>query len=81
MGAGIEPVPVTGLAANFSPIPRMAPPPLGRLMAGAAPVSEPVPVASDVEPVCEGDGLLLPNVLLMFFKITLLNQHSANQNT
>jgi hypothetical protein len=25
----IEPVPVTGLAANFSPIPRMAPPPLG----------------------------------------------------
>ena len=30
----MEPVPVTGLAANFSPIPRMAPPPLGIEMAG-----------------------------------------------
>src|SRR5512147_2282019 len=30
MGTVIEPVPVTGLAANFSPIPRIAPPPLGR---------------------------------------------------
>ena len=29
------PVPVTGLAANFSPIPRMAPPPLGRLNASS----------------------------------------------
>src|SRR5690242_16810318 len=35
MGTDIEPVPVTGLAANFSPMPRMAPPPLGRTMAGA----------------------------------------------
>jgi hypothetical protein len=26
---------VTGLAANFSPMPRIAPPPLGREMAGA----------------------------------------------
>ncbi len=30
----MEPVPVTGFAANFSPIPRIAPPPLGRLMLG-----------------------------------------------
>src|SRR6058998_471709 len=30
----IEPDPVTGLAANFSPMPRMAPPPLGRETAG-----------------------------------------------
>jgi hypothetical protein len=36
MGTLIEPVPVTGLAANFSPMPRMAPPPLGREMDGAA---------------------------------------------
>src|SRR5205085_10991516 len=28
-GTVIEPVPVTGLAANFSPIPRIAPPPFG----------------------------------------------------
>ena len=34
MGTVIEPVPVTGLAANFSPIPRIAPPPLGRFIAG-----------------------------------------------
>src|SRR5260370_41364555 len=30
MGTVIEPVPVTGFAANFSPIPWMAPPPFGR---------------------------------------------------
>src|SRR5262245_55013057 len=29
MGTDIEPVPVTGLAANFSPMPRMAPPSFG----------------------------------------------------
>jgi hypothetical protein len=34
MGTDIERLPVTGLAANFSPMPRMAPPPLGREMAG-----------------------------------------------
>ncbi len=28
------PVPVTGLAANFSPMPRIAPPPLGKEMDG-----------------------------------------------
>jgi hypothetical protein len=33
MGTLSEPVPVTRLVANFSPIPRMAPPPLGRDMA------------------------------------------------
>ena len=36
MGTDIEPVPVTGLAANFSPMPRMAPPPLGSVIEGAA---------------------------------------------
>ena len=34
MGTVMEPVPVTGLAANFSPMPRIAPPPLGSAMAG-----------------------------------------------
>lgn len=33
-GTVIDPVPVTGLAANFSPIPRSAPPPLGSEIAG-----------------------------------------------
>src|SRR6266699_6980111 len=33
-GTVMEPVPVTGLAANFSPMPRIAPPPLGRDMDG-----------------------------------------------
>jgi hypothetical protein len=36
IGTAIDPVPVTGLAANFSPMPRMAPPPFGRLITGAA---------------------------------------------
>ena len=36
IGTVIEPVPVTGFAANFSPIPRMAPPPLSIVIAGAA---------------------------------------------
>src|SRR5438876_11697974 len=35
MGTVMEPVPVTGLAANFSPMLRIAPPPLGRLIVGA----------------------------------------------
>jgi hypothetical protein len=35
MGTVMEPVPVTGLAVNFSPIPRIAPPPLGKEMDGA----------------------------------------------
>src|SRR6266566_8244004 len=35
MGTVSEPVPVTGLAENFSPIPRIAPPPLGRESLGA----------------------------------------------
>src|SRR5258708_34762212 len=30
IGTLIDPVPVTGLAPNFSPIPRIAPPPFGR---------------------------------------------------
>src|SRR6266567_535012 len=36
IGTLIDPVPVTGLAANFSPMPRMAPPPFGRLIVGEA---------------------------------------------
>src|SRR5882724_3415169 len=35
IGTVIAPVPVPGLAANFSPIPRMAPPPLGSEIVGA----------------------------------------------
>src|SRR6476619_2456477 len=36
IGTDMEPVPVTGLAANFSPMPRTAPPPLGSAKVGAA---------------------------------------------
>src|SRR5205814_10360713 len=35
MGTLIDPVPVTGFAANFSPMPRIAPPLLGREIEGA----------------------------------------------
>src|SRR5215218_7143695 len=34
MGTVMEPLPVTGLAENFSPMPRMAPPPLGSDIVG-----------------------------------------------
>ena len=34
IGTDIEPVPLTGFAANFSPIPRIAPPPLGKRKRG-----------------------------------------------
>jgi len=34
MGTLVEPLPVTGYAANFLPIPRMAPPLLGRAQGG-----------------------------------------------
>jgi hypothetical protein len=34
IGTLSEPVPVTGFAANFSPIPRIAPPPFGSVIAG-----------------------------------------------
>src|SRR6266849_5224849 len=35
IGIVIDPVPVTGFAENFSPIPRIAPPPFGRPTWGA----------------------------------------------
>ena len=34
MSIVMDPVPVTGLAANFSPIPHIAPPPLGKKLLG-----------------------------------------------
>jgi hypothetical protein len=34
IGTCIEPVPITGLAANFSTMPRIGPPPLGSAIAG-----------------------------------------------
>ena len=50
IGTDIDPVPVTGLAANFSPIPRIAPPPLGSTIDGA--------VIDDGRSVCSvGGGL------------------------
>jgi len=35
IGTVSEPLPVTGLAPNFSPMPRMAPPPFGSVTFGA----------------------------------------------
>jgi len=58
MGTVNAPVPVTGLAANFSPMPRMAPPPLGKLICGG------VKEDGSGEDAFAGDGseleLLLP---------------------
>jgi hypothetical protein len=53
IGTNIEQVPVTGLAANFSPIPRMAPPPLGSEIEG--------PVCSLL--VSEVGGVLFPKTM------------------
>jgi hypothetical protein len=44
MGTLIDPVPVTGFAMNFSPNPRMAPPPLGSAGLGAFTACGVVPV-------------------------------------
>jgi hypothetical protein len=49
IGTVIEPVPVTGFAANFSPIPRIAPPPLGNETEGAATWKLCFPLDSDCE--------------------------------
>jgi hypothetical protein len=46
MGTDIEPVPVTGLAANFSPMPRTAPPPFGSEIDGAEEIFCPSPFVS-----------------------------------
>src|SRR4051812_36618242 len=50
MGIDIEPVPLTGLAANFSPMPRMAPPPLGKTIAGAEIGKAPCPGPDRADP-------------------------------
>ncbi|MGW1484622.1 hypothetical protein ACWCOX_06725, partial [Micromonospora parva] len=59
MGTDMPPVPVTGWAAKVSPMARIAPPPVGRLIAGppspgpAAPRpagGTPMPAASAVGP-------------------------------
>jgi len=42
IGTVNEPVPITGLAVNFSPIPRIAPPPFGKEMDGGAVNPEPL---------------------------------------
>ena len=53
IGTLIEPVPVTGFAANFSPIPRIAPPPFGRDIDGAAIWKLCCPLESGWEPCGE----------------------------
>jgi len=50
IGTVIEPVPVTGFAANFSPMPRIASPPLGREMEGAEIWKLSLPPALPFEP-------------------------------
>lgn len=46
-----DPVPVTGLAETFSPIPRTAPPPLGSVTAGGAGTPAGAPGARACDPV------------------------------
>ena len=72
-GTVTDPVPMTGLARNFTPIPRIAPPPLGSEMLGAAKpalaASPPsgaeeagacsAPVVTGVASIADGSGSLL----------------------
>jgi hypothetical protein len=66
MGTIMEPVPVTGLAANFSPIPRIAPPPLGSDIEGreveALPVVALVSLSKLGVCVRIGDGVSLGSI-------------------
>src|SRR5438477_11463497 len=61
MGTIMEPVPVTGLAANFSPMPRIAPPPLGRDIEGGELSAFPVEAFGSLSESCvcarEGNGV------------------------
>src|SRR4249920_4210989 len=60
IGTDIEPVPVTGFAANFSPIPRIAPPPLGKNRAGGDATFWPSPLTRFTS------ALPVPIILLPF---------------
>src|SRR5215207_9410800 len=61
MGTLSDPVPVTGLAENFSPIPRIAPPPLGSDMGGRAELPSPTACgAPALSPRCPDGGICAP---------------------
>jgi hypothetical protein len=55
----MDPVPVTGFAENFSPIPRIAPPPFGRDMDGTLTAPELAPASFAEVSVLELCALLV----------------------
>src|SRR5207248_2855965 len=67
IGTVMEPVPVTGLAANFSPMPRIAPPPLGRDIEGgelsAFPMGAFVSLSESCVCMLEGNGVPRDSIL------------------
>src|SRR5215468_12036535 len=65
-GTDIEPLPVTGLAANFSPMPRIAPPPLGRDIDGAATINWSPRLPESRVSVCGAD---LPTLLFQSLSV------------
>jgi hypothetical protein len=67
IGRVSDPVPVTGLAANFSPMPRIAPPPCGSDSVGddttsrlVVPDTEDCPSLSRLVEVSSTNGSILP---------------------
>jgi hypothetical protein len=60
MGIESEPVPVTGFAVNFSPMLRMAPPPLGAVICGAKNAELSGPLPADPGLVKTGTSAITP---------------------
>src|SRR5258706_13125925 len=79
-GTDMDPVPVTGLAANFSPMPLIAPPPLGNEIAGGA-VRLELPRGS----VCPASFLMLASAFLRTSSIVVVklveNGHERDRLT
>jgi hypothetical protein len=68
------PVPVTGLAANFSPMPWIAPPPLGNGTAGGENRSSCVrPVVEAAAPPATSGDLRLPSLEVRPFRFVMLD--------
>ena len=77
MGTVRELVPVAGFAANFSPIPRIAPPPFGRDMAGKFDRLVYGLSRSEVVPAVlapEGPALFLSNAVCVKLHLNTLNK-------
>jgi len=63
IGTDIEPVPLTGLAENFSPMPRIAPPPFGNETVGGVAVNLSAPGLEDSSALSAPDQLVVRSTI------------------